>query len=227
MSTRAAVFSLSAGQRLRRDACLSTRTATCSKRSLVDLPPETRMPGRSHRVGTHRRRRPRRPRRRSGARCGHELEWLSPRSRRAWRTTALTGSAWKPTAVHRRRRLGRAGRRSAASQPAGPGTDGPRHGWGLALRTAQIREEARTLSEQLAEANRQLHDAQSEILRTQDDDHRRRDGRRRGARDEQPAGGNLRAIAVAGVADYRTRKHKAAANLIHEQATGSATSSRS
>ena len=39
-------------------------------------------------------------------------------------------------------------------------------GWGLALRTAQIREEARTLAEQLAEANRQLHSAQNEILRT-------------------------------------------------------------
>jgi signal transduction histidine kinase len=39
-------------------------------------------------------------------------------------------------------------------------------GWGLALRTAQIREEARTLAEQLAEANRQLHNAQTEILRS-------------------------------------------------------------
>jgi signal transduction histidine kinase len=39
-------------------------------------------------------------------------------------------------------------------------------GWALALRTAQIREEARTLAEQLAEANRRLHNAQSEILRS-------------------------------------------------------------
>jgi signal transduction histidine kinase len=39
-------------------------------------------------------------------------------------------------------------------------------GWSLALRTAQIREEARTLAEQLAEANRQLHNAQNEILRS-------------------------------------------------------------
>lgn len=39
-------------------------------------------------------------------------------------------------------------------------------GWSLALRTAQIREEARTLSEQLAEANRQLQTAQTEILRS-------------------------------------------------------------
>jgi HD-like signal output (HDOD) protein/signal transduction histidine kinase len=39
-------------------------------------------------------------------------------------------------------------------------------GWSLALRTAQIREEARTLSEQLAEANRRLQNAQAELLRS-------------------------------------------------------------
>ena len=39
-------------------------------------------------------------------------------------------------------------------------------GWALALRTTQIREEARVLAEQLAEANRQLHNAQNEILRS-------------------------------------------------------------
>lgn len=39
-------------------------------------------------------------------------------------------------------------------------------GWSLALRTAQIRDEARNLSEQLAESNRRLQDAQAEILRT-------------------------------------------------------------
>ncbi len=39
-------------------------------------------------------------------------------------------------------------------------------GWSLALRTAQIREEARNLSEQLAEANRQLQNAQNQILRS-------------------------------------------------------------
>jgi signal transduction histidine kinase/HD-like signal output (HDOD) protein len=38
-------------------------------------------------------------------------------------------------------------------------------GWSLALRTAQIREEARALSEQLADANRRLHTAQAEIVR--------------------------------------------------------------
>jgi signal transduction histidine kinase/HD-like signal output (HDOD) protein len=38
--------------------------------------------------------------------------------------------------------------------------------WSLALRTAQVREEARTLAEQLADANRRLHDAQNELLRS-------------------------------------------------------------
>ncbi|MCS7032651.1 MAG: ATP-binding protein, partial [Phycisphaerae bacterium] len=39
-------------------------------------------------------------------------------------------------------------------------------GWSLALRTTQIREEARTLAEQLAEANRRLQSAQQEVLRS-------------------------------------------------------------
>ncbi|MEO6437123.1 MAG: HDOD domain-containing protein [Tepidisphaeraceae bacterium] len=39
-------------------------------------------------------------------------------------------------------------------------------GWSLALRTAQIREEAKQLAEQLAEANRRLQSAQAEILRS-------------------------------------------------------------
>jgi signal transduction histidine kinase/HD-like signal output (HDOD) protein len=39
-------------------------------------------------------------------------------------------------------------------------------GWSLALRTAQIREEARTLAEQLASANRRLQTAQAEVLRS-------------------------------------------------------------
>jgi signal transduction histidine kinase/HD-like signal output (HDOD) protein len=40
------------------------------------------------------------------------------------------------------------------------------HGWSLALRTSQIREEARNLTEQLADSNRRLHTAQNEILRS-------------------------------------------------------------
>lgn len=38
-------------------------------------------------------------------------------------------------------------------------------GWSLALRTSQIRDEARQLAEQLAEANRNLQDAQGELTR--------------------------------------------------------------
>jgi putative nucleotidyltransferase with HDIG domain len=39
-------------------------------------------------------------------------------------------------------------------------------GWSLALRNAQIREESRNLSEQLADANRRLQGAQNELLRS-------------------------------------------------------------
>jgi putative nucleotidyltransferase with HDIG domain len=38
-------------------------------------------------------------------------------------------------------------------------------GWGMALRTAQIRDESRTLAENLAETNRKLQTAQGEVLR--------------------------------------------------------------
>lgn len=39
-------------------------------------------------------------------------------------------------------------------------------GWGLALRTCQIRDESRALSEQLADANRRLQSAQNELVRS-------------------------------------------------------------
>ncbi len=39
-------------------------------------------------------------------------------------------------------------------------------GWSLALRMAQVRDESRTLAEQLAEANRQLQSVQNELLRS-------------------------------------------------------------
>jgi signal transduction histidine kinase len=38
-------------------------------------------------------------------------------------------------------------------------------GWSLALRTCQIRDESRAISEQLADANRRLSNAQSEVMR--------------------------------------------------------------
>jgi putative nucleotidyltransferase with HDIG domain len=96
---------------------------------------------------------------------GNDLEWLSavvsprlPHDRRFWICLEADGACiggviW--------------------GAPAGEGQRlGPQvkelctvaNGWSLALRAAQVREEARTLSEQLAEANRQLHTAQAEIL---------------------------------------------------------------
>jgi len=62
--------------------------------------------------------------------------------------------------------VGRASRRSAAAEPQAAELTALAGGWSLALRTAQIREESRTLSEQLAEANRQLHNAQNQLLRS-------------------------------------------------------------
>ncbi|MCC6240300.1 MAG: HDOD domain-containing protein [Phycisphaerales bacterium] len=99
--------------------------------------------------------------------CGDEMEWIvsavSPRlehDQRYWICLeadgqCIGGIVWGAPS-------GEAQRLSSQAQElvaiAG--------GWSLALRTAQIREEARTLSEQLAEANRQLHNAQNEILRS-------------------------------------------------------------
>ena len=90
------------------------------------------------------------------------------------------------------------------------------NGWALALRTAQIREEARTLSEQLAEANRRLHNAQSEILRS----------RMMISIGEMAAGAahemNNPLAVISGRSQLLARtledpKHKAMAHLIHEQ----------
>ena len=77
-------------------------------------------------------------------------------------------------------------------------------GWALALRTAQIREESRALTEQLAETNRRLQSAQNEVLRARMMITRRRDGGGRGARDEQSAGRHQRPITVAGRRNYLT-----------------------
>jgi signal transduction histidine kinase/HD-like signal output (HDOD) protein len=90
------------------------------------------------------------------------------------------------------------------------------NGWALALRTAQIREEARTLSEQLAEANRRLHNAQSEILRS----------RMMISIGEMAAGAahemNNPLAVISGrsqllASQLTDAKHKAMAHLIHEQ----------
>ena len=90
------------------------------------------------------------------------------------------------------------------------------NGWALALRTAQIREEARTLSEQLAEVNRRLHNAQSEILRS----------RMMTSVGEMAAGAahemNNPLAVISGrsqllASQLTDPKHKAMAHLIHEQ----------
>jgi signal transduction histidine kinase len=90
-------------------------------------------------------------------------------------------------------------------------------GWSLALRTTQIREEARTLSEQLAEANRQLQAAQSQILRT----------RTLITVGEMAAGAahemNNPLAVISGrsqllASELSDPRHKAAAHLVYEQA---------
>jgi putative nucleotidyltransferase with HDIG domain len=90
------------------------------------------------------------------------------------------------------------------------------NGWGLSLRTAQIREEARSLAEQLAEANRQLHTAQSEILRS----------KMMVSIGEMAAGAahemNNPLAVISGrsqllASQLTDPKHKAAAHLVHEQ----------
>jgi putative nucleotidyltransferase with HDIG domain len=98
---------------------------------------------------------------------GEEWEWLAtvvsprlPHDRRFWICLAadgvcIGGVIWG-AAAGEGQRLGPQAQELAAV--AG--------GWTLALRTAQIREEARALAEQLAEANRQLQNAQAEILRS-------------------------------------------------------------
>ena len=99
--------------------------------------------------------------------CGDDMEWLvgaiSPRlphDQRYWICLEADGQCvggvvWGAPA-------GEAQRLSTQVQELAAIANG----WSLALRTAQIREEARALAEQLAEANRQLHSAQSEILRS-------------------------------------------------------------
>jgi signal transduction histidine kinase/HD-like signal output (HDOD) protein len=90
-------------------------------------------------------------------------------------------------------------------------------GWALALRTAQIREEAKTLAEQLAEVNRKLQSAQAEILRS----------RTIITVGEMAAGAahemNNPLAVISGRSQLLSQqlsdpKHKAAAHLIHEQA---------
>jgi signal transduction histidine kinase len=99
--------------------------------------------------------------------AGNELEWMlsavSPRlgeDQRYWTCLeadgiAIGGVVWGARAGEAQRMSPQVQELSALA-----------NGWALTLRTSQIREEARVLSEQLAEANRRLHNAQNEILRS-------------------------------------------------------------
>lgn len=89
-------------------------------------------------------------------------------------------------------------------------------GWALALRTSQIREEARALAEQLAETNRRLQTAQNEILRS----------KMMTSVGEMAAGAahemNNPLAVISGRSQLLSSqladpKHKAMAHLIHEQ----------
>jgi putative nucleotidyltransferase with HDIG domain len=91
------------------------------------------------------------------------------------------------------------------------------HGWSLALRTAQTRDEARQLAEQLAESNRRLQSVQSELLRS----------RTMQAVGEMAAGAaheiNNPLAVICGrsqmlASQLTDLKHRHAANLIQEQA---------
>jgi signal transduction histidine kinase len=120
--------------------------------SLVDCPkrPEARVPGDGPVL-----------------QAGDELDWLlaaiSPRmagDQRYWMSLeadgiCVGGVVWGAAA-------GEAQRLSAQVQEL----SALGGGWSLALRTSQIREEAKALSEQLAETNRRLQSANSEILRS-------------------------------------------------------------
>jgi signal transduction histidine kinase len=90
------------------------------------------------------------------------------------------------------------------------------HGWSLALRTAQTRDEARQLAEQLADSNRRLQSVQGELLRS----------RTMQAVGEMAAGAaheiNNPLAVISGrsqllLSQLTDPKHRHAATLIHEQ----------
>jgi signal transduction histidine kinase len=149
--------------------------------------------------------------------AGQELEWLTavisprlPNTGRYWICLEADGACiggllWGADAGEAQRLSPQVEELSAIA-----------NGWALALRTAQIREEARNLSEQLAEANRQLHNAQSEIMRS----------RMMISIGEMAAGAahemNNPLAVISGrsqllASQLTDAKHKAAAHLIHEQ----------
>jgi putative nucleotidyltransferase with HDIG domain len=138
---------------------------TLFENALVDLPAVRHSAGGGKEHGV----RPMPPRTGEGPvlTAGEELEWfvsmVSPRlaaDRRYWICLeadghCIGGVVWGAAA-------GEAERLSPQAQELATIANG----WSLALRTAQIREEARAMAEQLAEANRQLQNANTEILRS-------------------------------------------------------------
>jgi HD-like signal output (HDOD) protein/signal transduction histidine kinase len=149
--------------------------------------------------------------------AGDELDWLlaaiSPRlagDQRYWicleaDAACIGGVVWGATSGEAQRLSSQVQELSAIGG-----------GWALALRTAQIREEARALSEQLAETNRRLQTAQSEILRS----------KMMTSVGEMAAGAahemNNPLAVISGrsqllASQLTDAKHKAMAHLIHEQ----------
>jgi signal transduction histidine kinase/HD-like signal output (HDOD) protein len=149
---------------------------------------------------------------------GNDLEWLSatvsprlPHERRYWicllaDNVCIGGVIWGAPEGEASRLASQVKELCAIA-----------NGWAMALRAAQVREESRALSEQLAEANRQLHNAQSEILRS----------RTMISVGEMAAGAAHEMNNPLAVISGRSQllatqladpKFKAAAHLIHEQA---------
>jgi len=162
-----------------------------------------------------------RPIRQEGAgpvlQAGDELQWLlaaiSPRlvgEQRFWicleaEDQCIGGVVWGAAAGESQRLGGQARELSAVAG-----------GWALALRTAQIRQEARALSEQLAETNRRLQSANNKVLLS----------RMMMTVGEMAAGAahemNNPLAVISGrsqllAAQLADPKHRAMAHLIHEQ----------
>jgi putative nucleotidyltransferase with HDIG domain len=149
--------------------------------------------------------------------AGNDMDWLllaiSPRlpgDQRYWISleadgVCIGGVVWGAP-------IGEAQRLSAQTQELSALAGG----WSLALRTSQIREEAKALSEQLAETNRRLQSANSEILRS----------KTMTSIGEMAAGAahemNNPLAVISGrsqllASQLADPKHKAMAHLIHEQ----------
>jgi putative nucleotidyltransferase with HDIG domain len=149
--TRVCAFSLMPGQAFA-EVLLFDQAGEIFETSLVDCDARPTVPQRGDGPVLH---------------GGDELDWLfaaiSPRlpgQQRFWicldaDQTCIGGVVWGSASGEAARLASQVRELSALAG-----------GWGLALRTAQIRDEARTLAEQLADANRKLQTAQNEILRS-------------------------------------------------------------